>query len=90
MAIEVDLSAPRRRARQVGAWSATPLDPGKTYTLATNDFMARGGDGYRHARDAPRIIDERDGPCSPPSSMAAIRKRGGIDAKVEGRIDIGG
>jgi len=23
-----------------------PIDPAKTYTLATNDFMAGGGDGY--------------------------------------------
>jgi 5'-nucleotidase len=24
-----------------------PLDPGKTYFVAANDFMAQGGDGYR-------------------------------------------
>lgn len=23
-----------------------PIDPNATYTLATNDFMASGGDGY--------------------------------------------
>ena len=40
--------------------------------------------------DAPRIIDERDGPLLAAVVMAAIRKRGEIDAKVEGRIDIGG
>ena len=29
-----------------------PLDEGKIYRVATNDFLARGGDGYTAFRDA--------------------------------------
>jgi 5'-nucleotidase len=32
-----------------GAW--VPIDPAKTYLVATNDFMRRGGDGYVTLRD---------------------------------------
>ena len=90
MAIEADLGAPvgsRLKSVTVGG---APLDPGKTYRLATLDFIVKGGDGYAMLADAPRIIDERDGPLLAAVVMAAIRKRGEIDAKVEGRIDIGG
>jgi 5'-nucleotidase len=32
-----------------GAW--VPIDPAKTYLVASNDFMRRGGDGYDSLRD---------------------------------------
>ena len=28
------------------------MDPGKEYTIATNDFLAAGGDGYKAFADA--------------------------------------
>ncbi len=31
-----------------------PLEPGRVYTIATNDFMAAGGDGYRAFGEAVR------------------------------------
>ena len=90
MAIEADLGAPVGSRVKSVTVAGAPLDPGKTYRLATLDFIVRGGDGYAMLADAPRIIDERDGPLLAAVVMAAIRKRGEIDAKVEGRIDIGG
>jgi len=32
--------------------SGKPLDPDKEYSVATNDFLAAGGDGYRAFGDA--------------------------------------
>jgi len=37
-----------------------PLDPDKKYKLATNDFMARGGDGYGMFRKAKRLLGPLD------------------------------
>ena len=46
LVIEVDLSKPAGERVQSVMVGDGPLDDGKTYTVATNDFMARGGDGY--------------------------------------------
>jgi 2',3'-cyclic-nucleotide 2'-phosphodiesterase (5'-nucleotidase family) len=35
-----------------------PLRNDKTYTLATSDFLANGGDGYLALKDAPRLNSE--------------------------------
>ncbi|HHX30529.1 MAG TPA: bifunctional metallophosphatase/5'-nucleotidase [Clostridiaceae bacterium] len=34
----------------------TPIDPAKSYTLATNDFMAVGGDGYEMFEDSEQVL----------------------------------
>ena len=59
--IEVDLG--RRPGARVAAVTIAgqPLEPGRLYRLATNDFLARGGDGYSPLRNAETIIDARDG-----------------------------
>lgn len=33
-----------------------PLDPAKTYTLATSDFLAAGGDDYKMFQDARQVL----------------------------------
>lgn len=35
----------------------TKLDPNAKYSVATNDFMAAGGDGYDVLKNAPRLVD---------------------------------
>ena len=32
---------------RIDAIRGQPFDPGKTYSVATNDFLAAGGDGYK-------------------------------------------
>ena len=39
-----------------------PLDDAKTYRVATNDFMARGGDGYSMFRDGRALLPIDDSP----------------------------
>lgn len=60
-----------------------PLDPDKEYVLATNDFMAAGGDEYTMLKDAPVVkelsaLDE--------ALIRYIQKLGAASPKVEGRI----
>jgi 2',3'-cyclic-nucleotide 2'-phosphodiesterase (5'-nucleotidase family) len=88
LAMEVNPKAePGSRLRNV-MLNGAPLDPKQTYTLATVDFVARGGDGYEALVDAPRIIGERDGPLLAAAVMAHLRKRGEIAPKTEGRIEM--
>ena len=47
MAIRFSPSAPKgKRVKEVRI-GGLPIDPGREYSVATNDFLAAGGDGYR-------------------------------------------
>jgi 2',3'-cyclic-nucleotide 2'-phosphodiesterase (5'-nucleotidase family) len=59
------------------------LDPNKMYTLATNDFMKAGGDGYSMFADAP-IVSEAGG--LEELLMEYIENNAPIAPEVEGRI----
>ena len=60
------------------------LDPGRRYTVATNNFLRAGGDGYTVMRD--RGVDAYDaGPSMEDSVMAAFG-RGMVPGAMEGRI----
>ncbi|MFK3939129.1 5'-nucleotidase C-terminal domain-containing protein [Alkalihalobacillus sp. NPDC078783] len=64
----------------------TPLDIAKTYTLATNDFLASGGDEYELLADLPinneySALDEL--------LISYLGESGEIAPKVEGRIQFG-
>ena len=63
-----------------------PLDEAKTYRVATNDFMARGGDGYNMFRDAQPVLPDVDAPLLANEVMVYIRKAGTVRTGVEGRI----
>ena len=54
---EVDLKAPVGERVKSVKINGEPLDPTRTYKVATNDFMARGGDGYRAFIGAKSLID---------------------------------
>ena len=66
--IEADASRPAgNRVVSIKVGDA-PLDDGKIYRVATNDFMARGGDGYTMFRDAKALL--------PRERLAAAGQRG--------------
>jgi 2',3'-cyclic-nucleotide 2'-phosphodiesterase (5'-nucleotidase family) len=63
-----------------------PLDPAKTYKLATNDFMARGGDGYRALTEGKSLIDVSASQLMASQVIEYIAKAGKVSPKVEGRV----
>ena len=63
-----------------------PLDRGRTYRVATNDFMGRGGDGYSMFVDAPRLIDSASGKLMAAQVIEAIAAAGEVAPRLEGRI----
>ena len=65
-----------------------PLDDGATYTLATNDFMLRGGDGYSVLSKGEVMINPAGGPLMATAVVDAIQKNKTISPKPEGRITV--
>jgi 2',3'-cyclic-nucleotide 2'-phosphodiesterase (5'-nucleotidase family) len=64
----------------------TPLDDAKRYSVATNDFMARGGDGYTMFSRAPRLLPDVDAPLLANAVMDYIKGIGTIRSGVENRM----
>jgi 2',3'-cyclic-nucleotide 2'-phosphodiesterase (5'-nucleotidase family) len=65
-----------------------PLDASALYTVATNDFMLAGGDGYTAIKAGQVMIDAAGGPVMATAVADAIQKAGTISPRVEGRITI--
>jgi 5'-nucleotidase/UDP-sugar diphosphatase len=86
LAIEADVSRPPgSRVLSVKVGDA-PLDPARTYTLATNDFMARGGDDYTTFRDIEPVLPVSDSPTIAYEVIDYIVSIGTVRTGVEGRI----
>jgi 5'-nucleotidase len=63
-----------------------PLDPTATYTLATNDYIAAGGDNYDMFKGLKRLIDASGATLMATAVMTYIEKRGAIAPQMEGRV----
>lgn len=63
-----------------------PLDMAGKYTVASNNFMLGGGDGYSALGRGRTIIGETDGKLMANEVMVHVRRLGKVDARVEGRI----
>lgn len=83
---EVDLKEPvgsRVKSVQI---NGQPLDPAKIYKLATNDFVGRGGDGYRSFIGAKSLIDVSASQLMATQVIDYVAKAGKVAPKVEGRV----
>lgn len=83
---EIDVKEPVGSRVKSVMINGQPLDPAKTYRLATNDFMARGGDGYRTFTDAKSLIDVSASQLMASQVIEYINKAGKVAPKVEGRV----
>ncbi|WP_029042544.1 bifunctional metallophosphatase/5'-nucleotidase [Cucumibacter marinus] len=63
-----------------------PLDPAGTYSVATNDFMARGGDGYTMFAGKPMLVNLTDAKLMANDVMVYIRDQGTVAPEIEGRM----
>jgi 2',3'-cyclic-nucleotide 2'-phosphodiesterase (5'-nucleotidase family) len=62
------------------------LDRAKTYTVATNDYIYGGGDGYAALGRGKALIDPSGGTPMATMVMDHIAAKGSIAPKLEGRI----
>lgn len=62
------------------------LDPEATYTLATNDFVARGGDGYAVFKETVQMIDATSARFMAAMVMEFVAAAGEVAPKTDGRV----
>ncbi len=62
------------------------LDPAKIYRVATNDYMAGGGDGYAVLKKGKALIDASGATLMATTVMDHIAATAPVAPKVEGRI----
>lgn len=63
-----------------------PLDDNKKYTVATNSYLAGGGDGFAMFSGARYLITPVEGPVEPAVVMNALAAVSEIAPQVDGRI----
>ena len=62
------------------------LDPAKLYTVATNDYMAGGGDGYAALGNGRQLIDAAGATLMATMVMNYVESLGTVAPAVDGRI----
>lgn len=67
--------------------NGAPLDPAKSYTVATNDYMAGGGDGYAVFKGKKMLVNPESAKLMANDVMAYIREMGEVKA-FEPRITV--
>jgi 2',3'-cyclic-nucleotide 2'-phosphodiesterase (5'-nucleotidase family) len=86
LTIEAEVSRPPGRRVLSIKVGDTPLDPNRSYSVATNDFLARGGDDYTTFRDAKPVLPIADSPLLAYEVIDYIVSVGTIRTGVDGRI----
>ena len=86
LSVEADVSRPPGSRVISVKVSDAPLDPAKSYSLATNDFMARGGDDYVMFRDIEPVLPVADLPTLAYEVIDYIVSVGTVRTVVEGRV----
>jgi 5'-nucleotidase/UDP-sugar diphosphatase len=86
LVVEADLSRPPgSRVTSIKVGDA-PLEEERTYRVATNDFLARGGDGYAMFAGATPVLADTDAPPVAGEVVDYIKRAGTLRTGVEGRI----
>ncbi len=63
-----------------------PIDDTATFTVATNDYMLSGGDGYDAFAEGTTIVDPASAKLMASQVIDAIESKGSISPRIEGRI----
>jgi len=66
-----------------------PLNPKAKYRLATNDYLANGGDGYAALKSAKVLVGDTEADLIANIVMAYIRAKGAVAPALDGRIIVG-
>ena len=86
MTVTYDLKRPRGDRVISITVGGAPLDPDQTYTLATNDYLARGGNDYTAFKAAKPDQTIDDLPLLANAVMVYLRKLGTVRSIAGGRL----
>jgi 2',3'-cyclic-nucleotide 2'-phosphodiesterase (5'-nucleotidase family) len=86
MRVVVDPSRPAGQRVVEVLVGGAPLDPTRIYTVATNDFLARGGDGYSVLARGKQLIDPAAALLMASQVIDYVAQRSEVAPTVEGRI----
>ena len=67
-------------------YAGMALDLDATYTLATNNYVGSGGDGFDVFVDKKRLIDANAGTLMATQVIEYIASQGSVAPMVEGRL----
>ncbi|AMJ61354.1 bifunctional metallophosphatase/5'-nucleotidase [Bosea sp. PAMC 26642] len=85
LSFEADLKQPQGSRVTTVTVDGKPIDPAGKYTVASNNFMLEGGDGYAALGRGKTLIGLTDGKLMANEVMVYLRRLGTVDARVEGR-----
>jgi 5'-nucleotidase/UDP-sugar diphosphatase len=88
LAVEADLRKPKGERVISIMVGGKPLDRAAIYTLATNDYMFGGGDGYTALKSGKPLLGVRDAKLMANDVMAFIAARKSVSPRPEGRIKL--
>lgn len=89
MRVKADVTrAPGKRVVGVTV-NGKPLNSSRKYRLATNDYLANGGDGYAAFKSAKVLVGDTEADLIANIVMAYIRAKGTVAPVLEGRIVVG-
>jgi 2',3'-cyclic-nucleotide 2'-phosphodiesterase (5'-nucleotidase family) len=88
MTIRFDPRLPPGKRIQSIKIGGKPLDRNRLYRIATNDFLARGSDGYDTFGRARSLLPADDSPLLANEVMSYLRKLGTVQTGIQGRIDV--
>ncbi len=86
LSFSFDASKPAGSRVTVVSVAGQPLNDGASYTLATNDYVAGGGDGYAAFTGATVLIDGDAGGLLAGQVIDYVKAAGTVTSKPEGRI----
>ena len=88
MVLTADIRKPKGQRVTEVLIGGKPLDPKATYTLATNDYIATGRDGYASLKNGHPLLGVRDAKLMANDVMSYVTAKKSISPKVEGRVTL--
>jgi 2',3'-cyclic-nucleotide 2'-phosphodiesterase (5'-nucleotidase family) len=86
LTFEYDPAAPKGSRVTKAAAGGKSLESGRLYTVATNDYMQGGGDGYAALKKGKALIDASGATLMATTVMDYIAAKGTVAPEIEGRI----
>ena len=88
LVVEADFKQPKGARVLSVMVGGKPLDKAASYTLATNDYMQGGGDGYKMFLDAKVLVDALNGKLLASDVMDYLAAKKEVAPAIEGRIKV--